>query len=387
MKERNAGVDLLRCVAMTMVLVLHLLLFSGSFGVHPLYSAEYETIWALEILAYGAVDIYALISGYIGAGSRVRYAGLAYLWCTAAFYSFFITLICRFWKPLEYNLSPDGFFPPLVKALFPVASSQYWYFCSYFLMFLFLPLVNRGLETLSERRLKTVAWTLFFALCVVNVISYNDALRVSLGYSPMWLLSLYVLGAAIKKTGFGKDLSKTALFSGFVFLSGVTFLSKYLLDLYTMKTRGQVYRDDYLIRYVSPTVVGGAVCLLLLFSKLNPGKAARRAIGFLAPSAFSVYLIHEHPLLREFVMKKEFVFIKELTAPQLVLIVPALAAGLFLACVAVDLLRRGLFRLLKVKQRLGQAEEVIAGRLRGAPRGPDGPAPQKPETLPPPAAE
>ena len=379
MQERNYGIDLLRCVAMAMVLVLHLLLFSGSFGVHPLYSAEYETIWALEILAYGAVDIYALISGYIGGSGRVRYAGLASLWCTAAFYSFFITLIYRFVKPLEYNLTPDGVFPPLIKALFPVASSQYWYFCSYFLMFLFLPLVNRGLQSLSVRRLQVLAWSLFFAVCVVNVISYEDALRVAHGYGPMWLMTLYVLGAAIRKTGFGKNLPKAALFSGFIFLSGLTFLSKYLLDLYTMKTRGQVYRDDYLIRYVSPTVVGGAVCLLLLFAKLNPGKIARRVIGFLAPSAFCVYLIHEHPLVREFVMKKEFEFIKELSAWQLALVVPACAVGIFLACVGIDLLRRGLFRLLKVKQRLRQAEDFAARRLRGVLR--------EPEALPPPEAE
>ena len=363
MKERNAGIDLLRCVAMTMVVTLHLLLFSGTLGGHVLFSAEFETAWALEILAYGAVDIYALITGYIGGGGRVRYAGLANLWLTVAFYSFIITLVFRFWKPLEYNLTPDGVFPPLLKALFPVASNQYWYFCAYFLMFLFLPLVNRGLEALSVRRLKFLAWTLFFALCVTNVLSYTDALRVSYGYSPMWLLTLYVIGATIRKTDFLKTLPKASLASAFVFLAGLTFLSKYLLDVYTMKTRGQVYRDDYLINYFSPTIVGGAVCLLALFSRLNPGKTARRVIGFVAPSAFSVYLIHEHPLVRQFVIREYFKFVKDLPAPKLAVVVPACAVGIFLACVLIDLPRRGLFRLLKVKPRLQKAETQLADRL------------------------
>ena len=354
---------------MMMVVTLHLLLFSGTLGVHPLFSAQYETAWALEILAYGAVDIYALISGYIGAGGRVRYAGLAHLWLTVSFYSFFITLIFFFWKPLEYNLTPgEGFFHPLLKAVFPVMSNQYWYFCSYFLMFLLLPLVNRGLEALSVRRLKLLAWTLFFALSVVNVIAYFDALRVSYGYSPMWLLSLYVLGAAIKKTDFLKRVPKTALAAAFAGFSAITFLSKYLMDHYTIATRGQVYRDDYLIRYVSPTVLGGAVCLLLLFARLKPGKTARRVIGFITPSAFCVYLIHEHPLMETFVMKMDFLFLRELSAQQLAAVVPACAVGIFLACVAIDLLRRGLFRLLKVKPRLYRLEDRIARRLKNRER-------------------
>ena len=61
---RNYGVDALRIFSMFLVLILHILqkgdLLSGAFN------AATGTAWALEIMAYCAVDIYALISGFVG---------------------------------------------------------------------------------------------------------------------------------------------------------------------------------------------------------------------------------------------------------------------------------------------------------------------------------
>ena len=382
MKERNTGVDLLRCVAMFMVLMLHLLLFSGTLSAHPRFSAAYETAWALEILAFGAVDVYALISGYIGCEGKTRYAGLAFLWLTVAFYSFGITLLYRFLEPEAYNLTPDGFFPPLVKAAFPVTSNQYWYFCSYFLMFLFLPLVNKGLSVLSAKQLKLTAAILMFALCVLNVIGYTDPLRVAQGYGPMWLLSLYVLGGVIRKTDLLKRFPTVSLLAAFVALAALTFLSKYLLSSYTIKTRGYSYRDDYLIQYVSPTVVGCAVCLLGMFSRFRFPKPVAKVIGFIAPSAFSVYLIHENHLVREFVMKKKFLFLAKLPAETLVWAIPVAALALFFICVAIDMPRRDLFRVLRIKALLRRAEERLTARFVSEPPEPKAALPTEPPAPP-----
>ena len=266
---RNYGVDLLRCVAMFMVLALHLLLFSGTLTAHSVFSAGYETAWTMEAFAYGAVDIYALISGYVGAGRRVRYAGLAHLWLTVCFYTVLATAFFAVTEPAAYNFHPESPFPPFVRAFFPVMSNQYWYFCAYFMLYLFLPLVNKGIEALSLRRLQLTALLLFFACCVADIIAYVDVLRMAAGYSPMWLLTLYVAGAAIKRGEPLQKAPKWALALGYVGSSALTVLSKYALGQFTMHLRGQIIRDDYLYRYHSPTVVAGAVFMLLLFSRLR----------------------------------------------------------------------------------------------------------------------
>lgn len=358
MTKRNLGVDLLRIVSMGMVLVLHLLLNSGALGAFAPFTLPYYTVWMMEILAYGAVDVFAMISGYVGAGRRVRYANLAYLWCTAVVLGLAVTLWFRFTRPLEYNVTPDSRFSPLIRALFPVFTCQYWFLNAYFLMFLFLPLINAGLEALSGRRLFAILGVLLLAVCGLNVAGYDDPLRVAHGYSAIWLLLLYVLGAAIRRSEALHRIPKSVLLIGYLFFSLVTFASRWLLDLYTFRTRGQIERDDYLVRYVSPTVVAAAVCLLLFFAKLRIGKAAGAAIGFFAPSAFSVYLIHEHPIFRALIMQKYFTDLTQRSPLGLVCRVLMYAAVLFVFCAAVDLVRRGLFRLCRVKPLLQKAEDA-----------------------------
>ena len=63
-------------------------------------------------------------------------------------------------------------------------------------------------------------------------------------------------------------------------------------------------------------------------------------------------------------MKRYFLFLPKCSAPMLALELVGCALGLYFACTAVDLIRRGLFRLLRVKPRLNRAEEKMGALLR-----------------------
>ena len=65
-RERNYGIDLMRIVSMVYVLVLHTLGQGGMISSAVTGSKQEMIIWALEIWAFCAVDIFALISGYVG---------------------------------------------------------------------------------------------------------------------------------------------------------------------------------------------------------------------------------------------------------------------------------------------------------------------------------
>ena len=78
---------------------------------------------------YGAVDCYALLSGYVGYSEEkdinIRFDKYAKLWLQVTFYSFIITLIAKIFLPSEITLGS------IIKALFPVTFGEYWYFCAY----------------------------------------------------------------------------------------------------------------------------------------------------------------------------------------------------------------------------------------------------------------
>ncbi|MDY3812081.1 acyltransferase family protein, partial [Eubacterium sp.] len=70
--NRNYGIDLLRCVAMALVVMLHTLSRSGLLNNTPTHSLKYEVMWAMEIVAYCAVNVFIIISGYVGLKSRFK---------------------------------------------------------------------------------------------------------------------------------------------------------------------------------------------------------------------------------------------------------------------------------------------------------------------------
>ena len=57
LNQRNYGVVLLRILAMLFVVVLHTLGHGGVLANAPAGTMQYSTSWALEIIAYPAVDI------------------------------------------------------------------------------------------------------------------------------------------------------------------------------------------------------------------------------------------------------------------------------------------------------------------------------------------
>lgn len=68
--ERNANIELLRILSMTMVLVLHCLSWSGA--LEYLEGINYWVYWWLEALCIVAVDVFVLISGYFMIKSRFK---------------------------------------------------------------------------------------------------------------------------------------------------------------------------------------------------------------------------------------------------------------------------------------------------------------------------
>lgn len=71
--EKNYGIEWLRILSMYMVAVLHTLGQGGILGSFKQGDLSFSIAWFLETAAFGAVDCFALISGYVGYHSHFRY--------------------------------------------------------------------------------------------------------------------------------------------------------------------------------------------------------------------------------------------------------------------------------------------------------------------------
>lgn len=370
-EERNYGIDLLRAVAMYMVAVLHVLGQGGILKAAENSPGQLYSAWFLEIAAYCAVNCYALISGYVGLYSKHRYSSLAELWLRVTYYTVIFTVIFKLLLPEDITANY------FIKAFTPVSSGQYWYFTAYFLLFLFLPLIQPGLRTLSKKQIQFCLLSICLLLTVIAPAiaifleaSKRDVLLVKSGYSMLWLLVLYILGAYIKRFDAFRNIGKLKSAVGYLSMVLLTWGAKYLSDIITAKNTDHTLVMNVSaallkksVSYCSPTIVLSGLFLFLFFKNLKLPNFLKKLTAFFAPLSFSVYLIHTNPLIWKTFMRKTFVSFAAFPVPMLIVAVLGSALAIFVGCSLADTVRNGIFKKLKVKKRLSSLEDKFLSKL------------------------
>lgn len=351
MKERHYGIDFLRCVSMLMVVMLHVLGHGGVLSSVRAGSWNYWIAWLLEIIAFPAVNCYALISGYVGINSRGKYHNIIYLWLQVAFYSVVIALLFYFIAPATVESTN------IWRFLFPVINRSYWYFTMYFALFFFIPLLNKGICALDERTAKK----LVIALCVVfsgafliekmdvlQVIDGSDPFISVGGYSVIWLLVLYIIGGCIARFDLLKIIPTKVLLLGSVGCVLLTIGFKFAVEHggFAQST----ISSGVFVDYLSPTIIGCSIFLLGVFSRIKSvPKFLKGLLKFFVPVSFGVYLVHEHLLVRTYLLGNSMVFAAELNSMQFLVVIFSVVIGIYIFGSLVDYLRLILFEILRIK--------------------------------------
>lgn len=354
--KRNEGIDLLRILSMFMIVNLHVLSQGGVMVRVTGRELPYYICWFLETCAYCAVDCYGLISGYVGVESRWRPARIVELWFQVFFYSAGITLL--FWFLAPDVLEGDS----ILKALLPVMWKTYWYFSAYVGLFFLMPFLNRMLNCLKERELRNLALVLFLVFSVGTAlpkIFKVDFLSLGGGYSFVWLAILYLFGGCIRRGNWKRYKSRVYVL---VYLGLVVFswAFKILMENYTRKVYGEARYGRLFTSYTAPTIFLCAVCLLMIFERLKPeNPGIRKWIRTVSPLAFSVYLIHTHPLVFGNLLKGAFSSYRSLPVGLILPAVLGTSALIFAGCSLIDAARRKLFSLLKVRQISETLAEIV----------------------------
>lgn len=351
--EKNYGIEWLRILSMYMVAVLHTLGQGGILGSFQQGTFDYSVAWFLETAAYGAVDCFALISGYVGWNSHFRYRKGLRLWLQTVFYTIGITILFAIFMPEA--VTKDQW----LAACFPIMKKQYWYMTAYAGLFILIPILNRAITYLSGKELFRICLAIFLVFSLLPTLFNEAVFGLGGGYSALWLILLYILGGFWGKyqvvcvNRLPHFLRRHRIFLH-VFLP--TF--GYLLCTIASWALKHFGHPQY-VSYTSPTILLGALALFFLFSSLSCGRRSRQLAAFLAPSALSVYLIHVNPLIWDHIM----LFFAVGHFPSglwLSLWVPGVALGIYLLCTIIDLPRRGLQFIIK--------RFLLGGRSAARPR-------------------
>lgn len=347
--SRNYGVDAIKILAMFMVVVLHILGKGKILENTETFSVQYEVAWFLEIACYCAVNCFVLATGYLLADKEFKYSRIILIWLQVMFYSVLITVVISAWKYDEIGYIELA--KNIIKSVFPVSFKQYWYFSAYFGMYLLSPFLNKLIKSLTRREMKWMCISLFIVFSVIPTAFMQDPFDTAYGYSVLWFIVLYVMGAYIKRYNPLAGIGSMKLFGIYIVCVSITWFSKLLIGCLTYIVLGKVIFDSYLISYTSPTVVISAVTLFMAFIQMKFTKRISQLLAMVSPLSFAVYLIHEQPLMREYVIPyKSFGSFGELNPLLMVIFVLGAAVLIYSACIVIEKIRIEFFRLIRVRR-------------------------------------
>lgn len=303
--KRNYSIDLLKCISMLMVVVLHL----NQYGLKNVAVDSLNAIGIIKSFLHSfsivGVNLFVLISGYYLSSKSIelnregvfrQYKRLIPLWVQVVMYSIGIYLLLCVIPQSGVQFS----IKQLVKQALPLLTNQYWFFTVYFLLILVTPFINKlicGLEYKEYRIMMIVLLITFSVVPTINI--FGDTFGTEYGYSLLWFIVLYCVGGYIKRFEI-KNCKYGLYYLGFV----VFFFCCHLLSNIAPKVFSGL-ENLFSNYYTSLFVFGASVSLFLFFLKSKKEyRKTGKVIALISTLSFAVYLIHEHPLFRDILWEK-----------------------------------------------------------------------------------
>lgn len=353
MKKRNTGINLFKLFSMFMIALLHVLGMGGITGATA-GTSSYYPVYLMQNAAFCAVNCYALVSGYLMLGKKIKPSRITELWFEVFFYSVSISAIMM----IVYR---DLFSARnIVYAVTPIISNQYWYMTSYFMMYLFVPMMNKFADA-ANKKVFTATIVVILVLTTGSLMIKQDGFRLNDGYSPIWLMIMYLVGAYMKKFNVGAKMKKWLALLLYV----ISSLCSFILCVFSKKLLKIMLGNDIsYLSYTSPFVVLSAIFLFIFFSKLKFGKKTEKLINYITPAALGVYLIHTHPLVFNKLMKDIAMPLVNHGTAAMIFGSVAMALAVFIICIVIDLLRIQLFKLIRINALCKKLDEVFNSKKR-----------------------
>lgn len=276
---RQSNIELLRILAMFLVLLVHADFFSlGAPDVNEIHNTPIDAFLRIlfESISIVCVNVFVLISGWFGI--KPSFKGLSNFIYQCLF---FLTGLYLFTLCLGVNqLSLQG----IAGCFF--ATKLNWFIKAYLLLYFLSPVLNSFIQNSTRRTFKLVLISFFLFTCTYGW--FGAAAFMCDGYTTLFFIGLYLLARFLRIyspqwTQYSSFTYFAIYFACVTLVTSVSFLVPYFGDR-------EVALNLY--SYISPTTIVGALSLLLCFTRI---KIQNKFINWCGISCFAVFLIHVSP--------------------------------------------------------------------------------------------
>lgn len=280
-KRRDSNFELLRIVAMVLVMLVHVN-YAALGGVT--HEELLATPWTgfvrilCEQLCIICVNLFILLSGWFGI--RPTLGKLASLLFQVLFVGIVVAQACRL---CGFEVESQAFLNLLHFG------SSYWFVPSYIILFCIAPVLNSFCEHASKRDYLWVLVAFFVAQTIFGWVS-GDSGNFHSGYSAMSFVGLYLLARYVRLHGEKlRNLAWWKYLAGYMLFTAIPVATSFVGHLYLKRELGA-------ISYASPFVIAASLSFFLMFYKFH---FESKIVNWLSVSAFAIYLVHQAPGGRE----------------------------------------------------------------------------------------
>lgn len=328
-KVRDSNMELLRLVAMLLVLVVH-----ANFRALPVPDMRYTQVhpqsallmFMTEGFSICAVNLFVLLSGWYGIHFRAK--RLAELLFQVLFFGLLAIAVCAVWAPQQ--LGHD------VLAHLLMLTGDYWFINVYLALYLLSPVLNAFVEHADKRQFACVL-VAFFAFQFVFGWATEASRWLMAGYSLPSFMGLYLLGRFMRLHPIRLwQLNRWADLAIYFAIVAILTVGVFALKRHTG-------RGGVLYFYICPLVILQAMHLLLLFSKLS---LHSRVVNWLASSALAAYLTQSSSFIGVFYDKIILNWFNNEPRVQFIIYTGLFVLAVFLGSILIDKVRTLLWRLV-----------------------------------------
>lgn len=330
-KNRDSRFELLRIVAIFMVVMSHFAFFGQEYRLVSDVSIS-NMIGAKIFSIYGqiGVDLFVLITGYFmchRTPTLISSINRSWkIWAETFFYTTILfVVIC------VYNQKLMGI-KDLAESIFPFTFSTYWFITSYIMLVMLLPFINKLLNILNKK--------IFLSFIVISIL-FNDVLPIVHNYNASYehglgvILTAYLIGAYIRL--FGVKINHKWM-----------YLLICLLMMYFVMDVGALIlgpnRGKGVVVGIFPLIV--ATLTFLIVSEMKPFHS--NIINKLATTVFAGYIITEYPLLRMPLWK--FLGFSNISNSYVAALLGLISVAfmLYVVIFIIDIIRQKIFEILRI---------------------------------------
>lgn len=286
---RDSNFELLRIICMVMIIMHHL----GIWGEFDIAEEITLNTMILQWIVSGGkigVNCFMMITGYYCVFSTFKPSKITKLVAQVWFYTWTIA-ICLFSTGVGIRSIEN-----VQKSVFPICSGTFWFITVYLIVYVLSPYINQAIRDIEQKKYKILLVFLFVIWSVIPSIVKPGWEFSNTG----WMVYMYLIGAYFRRFPAVWDNSKVKLALCFV---GTYIILMCSIFVWNKRVGVIVYNQTLAQKHTIPIVIC-SVALFVFFKNINIGQ--RRIVNKIAASTFSVYLIHENPVLNDLLWTEWF---------------------------------------------------------------------------------